>query len=191
MYSWVGTTSSLPGCTACQVHQVSKFGCYWCTICSTFIGRHFCLWCLAKSEDIRHPPSSSSTRAQERTTESICQDNIRFVQAGKILKHAKHFNNAICEPFFKLPLSQVRIFKVKSIFKEFNNVGVPSRLTHHPGDILSPVQPSWRQLPQVGPTGSLRRQCRLWWVDLLTVCQSSRRESCSAWTSREVIFYSY
>ena len=67
-------------------------------------GRHCCLWCLARSDQLKNPPSSFTPR----TTDTIISDHHRFVAAGANLKRAKEFNNTIDEPFFReLPIDQV------------------------------------------------------------------------------------
>ena len=71
-------------------------------------GRHCCLWCLAKSDQLKNPPSFTP-----RTTDTILSDHHRFVAAGANLKRAKEFNNAIDEPFFReLPIDQVNTCNV-------------------------------------------------------------------------------
>ena len=67
-------------------------------------GRHCCLWCLARSDQLKNPPSSFTLRM----TDTIISDHHRFVAAGANLKRAKEFNNSIDEPFFReLPIDQV------------------------------------------------------------------------------------
>lgn len=70
-------------------------------------GRHCCLWCLVKSDQLKIAPSVRGP-VQQRTTESIVQDHTNFVCDGQNMKRAKLFNNAINNPFFPcIPLDQV------------------------------------------------------------------------------------
>ena len=71
-------------------------------------GRHCCLWCLVRSDQLKVPPSLRGP-VQLRTTESIVRDHERFTDAGGNLRNAKAYNNCICQPFFPtLDLTQVR-----------------------------------------------------------------------------------
>ena len=81
---------------------------YMLIILKTYIqGRHCCLWCLIRQDQLIHSPSTRGAVAS-RTVESIVGDNKKFVDAGADLRKAKLFNNCINEPFFKtFPLTQV------------------------------------------------------------------------------------
>lgn len=70
-------------------------------------GRHSCLWCVIKSSDM-HIPLSSREDSRRRTVQGIVDNHKRFMQAGGDIKKAKEYNNCISEPFFFIPLSQVR-----------------------------------------------------------------------------------
>ena len=78
-------------------------------IVHVYVGRHNCLWCTIRSTDLKAPLHVRG-HSSPRSLESIREDNQRFVNAGNNLKRAKEFNNAIAEPFFSIPLDQVRLF---------------------------------------------------------------------------------
>ena len=76
-------------------------------------GRHCCLWCLIKGEQLAIPQQQRGS-VMLRTTESIVEDHHRFLADGGNIKKAKYFNNAIGLPIFPIiPLSQVRILPYK------------------------------------------------------------------------------
>ena len=62
-------------------------------------GRHCCLWCLIKAEQLHLDPSEHGP-VQSRTTESITEDHNHFKQDGSNIKRAKLFNNAVGLPLF-------------------------------------------------------------------------------------------
>ena len=79
-------------------------------LCISPAGRHNCLWCTVRSSDLRVPLRLRG-RSPARSLESLKSDHQRFVEAGSNIKNAKEFNNAIREPFFSIPLDQVRNVK--------------------------------------------------------------------------------
>ena len=88
----------------CREHQVCRsFLDIQVMFNNSKIGRHPCLWCLRRSDDLK----KFTSPGDERTTEGILRDHQQFLRAGGNLKEAKNYNNAVNEPFFKLPLSQV------------------------------------------------------------------------------------
>lgn len=97
------------------------------------IGRHCCLWCLIKSEELKNPPAN----VPSRSTGSILSDHRSFIADGGNLKRAKNFNNCVREPFFKIPLNQVRIDTINISHYSPKNVGLPSRPAHQLRNLLS------------------------------------------------------
>ena len=72
------------------------------------LGRHCCLWCLIRTDQLKLPPSQCGS-VETRTTDSIMRDYHNFVENGGNIKNAKLYNNVICKPFFpSIDLSQVK-----------------------------------------------------------------------------------
>ena len=83
-------------------------------LCS--IGRHCCLWCHIRSDQLKLQPASRGP-IQPRSTHSIVSDHDRFMAAGGNIKNAKSFNNCISRPFFpQLYLSQVCTYKCHEVY---------------------------------------------------------------------------
>lgn len=112
------TTTSLLTCT--------------CTSTST-TGRYCCLWCHIRQDQLIIPPSVRGA-VIPRSTQSICDDHQKFVDAGSKLKSAKHFNNCISQPFFtNFPLTQVNTTQLCAYIttSDFFLAGLSSWPTHH------------------------------------------------------------
>lgn len=74
---------------------------------SVTLGRHCCIYCLIRQDQLNIPPEVRGAISL-RTIESICRDHKRFLDSGAKLNNAKHHNNCINEPFFNnFPLTQV------------------------------------------------------------------------------------
>ena len=79
------------------IHGISGASGTACTVafvplpnaCTSFIGRHCCLWCLIISENLILQPGPGVQQAECRTIESLCDDHFRFMQSGGNCKHAK------------------------------------------------------------------------------------------------------
>lgn len=71
------------------------------------LGRHNCLWCLIKREELITPTDTRGL-SEQRTLTKIKEDYQRFVAAGAIHEHAKEFNNVMAPHFFDIPISQVQ-----------------------------------------------------------------------------------
>ena len=70
-------------------------------------GKHFCLWCHLKYEDIQVPLDTRG-KAKKRKLRTMIRDNKRFVTEGKAnLVQAGNFNNVIHKPLWNIPLSHV------------------------------------------------------------------------------------
>lgn len=112
MFFCVEITNFFAGCMVYQELQVTTILIAMQSFIRTYVtnllsGRHCCLWCLVQSSHLKTPPSFRPP-AVLRTTKSISRDYERFEKAGKNIKEAKHFNNAIEKPFFtSIPLTQV------------------------------------------------------------------------------------
>ena len=70
------------------------------------IGRHCCLWCSIKSDDLATPKSQRQTPLR---TLSTLRDKHEFLRAGGNLKKAKLHENVIGNRFFDTPLTQVSL----------------------------------------------------------------------------------
>ena len=71
-------------------------------------GRHCCLWCLIRTDQLKTSPSARGL-VDMRTTRTIVGDYQKFKEGGGNIKKAKQYNNVICEPFFPtIDLSQVK-----------------------------------------------------------------------------------
>ena len=117
-YLSMGTMTSSLAYLDCQELQVGAplYTHTYATIIEQFSylhqmeGRHCCLWCLIKLDQLKEAPSVRGP-VQGRTTQSIVSDNANFVHDGQNMKKAKQFNNAIDTPFFPcIPLDQVRCY---------------------------------------------------------------------------------
>ena len=91
--------SSSAGYMACQEQVVQCSQMYLLniemTITLTFMsGRHCCLWCHIRQDQLIEPPSVPGPVAA-RTTQSICKDHQKFVDAGALYKDAKFYNNCM------------------------------------------------------------------------------------------------
>ena len=67
---------------------------------------HPCLWCTASKRQTQKSPHKQP-EIPKRTITSIKSDRQLFRHHGNEIKTAKAFNNAIHDPFFDVPLSQV------------------------------------------------------------------------------------
>jgi len=117
---------------------------------SCFPGRHCCLWCTIRNTQLKVPLHTRG-RLPSRSLESLRADHQRFLDAGGNLKKAKEFNNAIAEPFFSIPLQNVRgsylcgtnCFTIPTIFIGLHSWPSPISWYFQP-----PVHPARRSMPR-------------------------------------------
>ena len=78
------------------------------TVTRSHIGKHCCLYCTIDKDHLRVPLAERGP-FPARTLHTLESDHASFMASGGNLKNAKHFNNAIRSPFFKIPLTQVSL----------------------------------------------------------------------------------
>lgn len=72
------------------------------------IGRHCCLWCDIKKDNLKCAPTDRDDDPTLRSLESLEKDHSDFMSVGKgDLRKAKEHNNVIGKAFFNIPLGQV------------------------------------------------------------------------------------
>ena len=88
-------------------------------ICTDYTGKCPCPFCLITNDGLQSLLSKRKPKRKTwapRSLQLLQKDNERFVQSGGDLKNAKSFHNCIGEPFFYIPLTQVRI-NVNNVYK--------------------------------------------------------------------------
>ena len=93
MYGLSGASGKVDSTT---LHKIRKI----------ITGRHNCLWCLIKSEELKTPQAQCSGIAK-RTLSQIKADHQRFLDAGANHQKAKEFNNVMAPHFFDIDITQV------------------------------------------------------------------------------------
>lgn len=68
-------------------------------------GRHCCLWCTKRSQDLKRPISDVGL-GELRTDINMAADLASFRANGTDLNEAKNYNNVIKEPLFKISIDQ-------------------------------------------------------------------------------------
>ena len=73
----------------------------------TCIGRHPCLWCTIRGDEMKVPRDQRSTPSQ-RSLNSLEADYLQFQANGKgDIRKVKDYNNVMERPFFNIPITQV------------------------------------------------------------------------------------
>ena len=72
----------------------------------THVGRHCCLWCHIKSDQLKVAKHIRGT-CRERSLATLDEDYSQFMAAGGDIRNAKDHNNVIAPYFFEVPLDQV------------------------------------------------------------------------------------
>ena len=72
----------------------------------TSIGRHNCLWCQIRADELKTPLATRGSSAP-RTLQTIKEDYARFLADGGIHSRAKEYNNVMAPHFFDIELDQV------------------------------------------------------------------------------------
>ena len=75
------------------------------------IGRHPCLWCEIKQEEMKIPKDKRDST--KRTLYSLETDLAAFREAGGNLKHAKQYNNVIDDVYFNISIDHVINYYIK------------------------------------------------------------------------------
>ena len=109
-YEFLCNMYGLSGASGISIQVVGELHSY-----ILILGRHCCLWCLIKQDQLKLSPAVRPA-IQLRTISSILADNQRFVDAGSNPKNVKHFNNCLLEPLLtNFPLTQVHILYIQYI----------------------------------------------------------------------------
>ena len=75
-----------------------------------YAGRHPCLWCQVKRDQLAIPPEERKSSAQLRSLHTLQQNYANFITVGGgDLQKAKNHYNVIGKSFFPIPLDQVRV----------------------------------------------------------------------------------
>ena len=84
-----------------------------CTVGShvfTMLGRHPCLWCHVRRDQLAIPPEKRGAAAQLRSLQTLQQNYTSFTTVGRgNLQKAKQHYNVIGKSFFPIPLDQVKV----------------------------------------------------------------------------------
>ena len=75
----------------------------------TYTGRHCCLFCTVKSENLKIPPHSRQHQAEIHTVATLKSDHTSFVLSGGNLRQAKQHNNVIRQLLFDILMANVSI----------------------------------------------------------------------------------
>ena len=73
---------------------------------NAYIGRHNCLWCEVRSNELKIPLSIHDPSTQ-RSLQTLQVDYTGFVAAGGNIRQVKDHHNVIHPYFFEIPLNQV------------------------------------------------------------------------------------
>ena len=103
-YEFLGKMFGISGASGKNKHMINWY-CY--DTRNNLVGRHCCLFCTIKKDDLRVPVAERGVFPL-RTLESLHADYIQFQSSGSDIRKAKYHNNVISTPFFNIPLNQAR-----------------------------------------------------------------------------------
>ena len=122
-------------CMCVTTEKIFKYEC-------TLTGRHCCLWCHIRQDQLKSELTPGLLASSNlHTLDTIINDHNRFVANGGDHKRAKDYHNALCEPFFDIPLNQVTIATSVTRIVEPTHcpMGFHAWLACFTGCFLSPV----------------------------------------------------
>ena len=118
------------------------------------VGRHPCLWCQVRRDELAIPPEERQSTPQLRSLQTLQHNYLGFTTlSGGDLRKAKQHCNVIGKSFFLIPLDQVIIQSIcfcANLNEAFSLIDMSPRPAHKPRYILSPLHPLGSGLQPAG-----------------------------------------
>ena len=127
------------------------------------VGRHPCLWCQVRRDELAIPPEERQSTPQLRSLQTLQHNYLGFTTlSGGDLRKAKQHCNVIGKSFFLIPLDQVIIQSIcfcANLNEAFSLIDMSPRPAHKPRYILSPLHPLGSGLQPAGCQSCYKEYC--------------------------------